>query len=135
MNLKKEKRDETTASRHMSYLTILGTYMTIFGTVLGLVLSWGQLRLAHIESERARRAEPLSYSLEAVDTHYQYEIQKDGASMSIPAPSTRLQVSHGSLHSSLPSVLMGRPCMSWRSFPSRTVGMGALWMSLCLQRP
>ena len=99
MNLKKEKRDETTASRHMSYLTILGTYMTIFGTVLGLVLSWGQLRLAHIESERARRAEPLSYSLEAVDTHYQYEIQKDGASMSIPAPSTRLQVSHGSLHS------------------------------------
>lgn len=52
MNLKKEKRDETTASRHMSYLTILGTYMTIFGTVLGLVLSWGQLRLAHIESER-----------------------------------------------------------------------------------
>ena len=26
MNLKKEKRDETTASRHMSYLTILGTY-------------------------------------------------------------------------------------------------------------
>ena len=60
MNLKKEKRDETTASR---------------------------------------RAEPLSYSLEAVDTHYQYEIQKDGASMSIPAPSTRLQVSHGSLHS------------------------------------
>ena len=92
MNLKKEKRDETTASRHMSYLTILGTYMTIFGTVLGLVLSWGQLRLAHIESERARRAEPLSYSLEAVDTHYQYEIQKDGASMSIPAPSTRLQV-------------------------------------------
>lgn len=40
MNLKKEKRDETTASRHMSYLTILGTYMTIFGTVLGLVLSW-----------------------------------------------------------------------------------------------
>ena len=70
----------------MSYLTILGTYMTIFGTVLGLVLSWGQLRLAHIESERARRAEPLSYSLEAVDTHYQYEIQKDGASMSIPAP-------------------------------------------------
>lgn len=57
MNLKKEKRDETTASRHMSYLTILGTYMTIFGTVLGLVLSWGQLRLAHIESERARRAE------------------------------------------------------------------------------
>lgn len=36
----------------MSYLTILGTYMTIFGTVLGLVLSWGQLRLAHIESER-----------------------------------------------------------------------------------
>lgn len=99
MNLKKEKRDETTASRHMSYLTILGTYMTIFGTVLGLVLSWGQLRLAHIESERARRAEPLSYSLEAVDTHYQYEIQKDGAPMSIPAPSTRLQVSHGSLHS------------------------------------
>lgn len=99
MNLEKEKRDETTASRHMSYLTILGTYMTIFGTVLGLVLSWGQLRLAHIESERARRAEPLSYSLEAVDTHYQYEIQKDGASMSIPAPSTRLQVSHGSLHS------------------------------------
>ena len=90
MNLKKEKRDETTASRHMSYLTILGTYMTIFGTVLGLVLtvlglvlSWGQLRLAHIESERARRAEPLSYSLEAVDTHYQYEIQKDGAPMSI----------------------------------------------------
>ena len=39
MNLKKEKRDETTASRHMSYLTILGTYMTIFGTVLGLVLT------------------------------------------------------------------------------------------------
>ena len=39
MNLKKEKRDETTASRHMSYLTILGTYMTILGTVLGLVLS------------------------------------------------------------------------------------------------
>ena len=125
MNLKKEKRDETTASRHMSYLTILGTYMTIFGTVLGLVLSWGQLRLAHIESERARRAEPLSYSLEAVDTHYQYEIQKDGASRSAMAASTP----------SLPSVLMGRPCMSWRSFPSRTVGMGALWMSLCLQRP
>ena len=51
----------------MSYLTIHGgPIMTIFGTVLGLVLSWGQLRLAHIESERARRAEPLSYSLEAV---------------------------------------------------------------------
>ena len=133
MNLKKEKRDETTASRHMSYLTILGTYMTIFGTVLGLVLSWGQLRLAHIESERARRAEPLSYSLEAVDTHYQYEIQKDGASMSIPAPSYRSAMAAST--PSLPSVLMGRPCMSWRNFPSRTVGMGALWMSLCLQRP
>ena len=132
MNLKKEKRDETTASRHMSYLTILGTYMTIFGTVLGLVLSWGQLRLAHIESERARRAEPLSYSLEAVDTHYQYEIQKDGASMSIPAP---YRSAMAASTPSLPSVLMGRPCMSWRSFPSRTVGMGALWMSLCLQRP
>lgn len=93
MNLKKEKRDETTASRHMSYLTILGTYMTIFGTVLGLVLtvlglvlSWGQLRLAHIESERARRAEPLSYSLEAVDTHYQYEIQKRWGAHVHPSP-------------------------------------------------
>lgn len=135
MNLKKEKRDETTASRHMSYLTILGTYMTIFGTVLGLVLSWGQLRLAHIESERARRAEPLSYSLEAVDTHYQYEIQKDGASMSIPAPSPAYRSAMAASTPSLPSVLMGRPCMSWRNFPSRTVGMGALWMSLCLQRP
>ena len=102
MNLKKEKRDETTASRHMSYLTILGTYMTIFGTVLGLVLSWGQLRLAHIESERARRAEPLSYSLEAVDTHYQYEIQKDGASMSIPAPAYRSAMAAST--PSLPSV-------------------------------
>ena len=38
MNLKKEKRDETTASRHMSYLTILGTYMTIF---LDLILVMG----------------------------------------------------------------------------------------------
>lgn len=56
MNLKKEKRDETTASRHMSYLTILGTYMTIFGTVLGLVLSWGQLRLAHHRVGTGRRA-------------------------------------------------------------------------------
>lgn len=99
MNGKKEKKDEKTTGRHMTYLTILGTYVTILGTILGVPLAWGQLRLAHSESERARRAEPLSYSLEAVDTHYQYEIQKDGASMTIPAPSFRLQVNHGSLHS------------------------------------
>ena len=124
MNLKKEKRDETTASRHMSYLTILGTYMTIFGTVLGLVLtvlglvlSWGQLRLAHIESERARRAEPLGRPCPSQPPPPAYR-----SAMAASTPS-------------LPSVLMGRPCMSWRSFPSRTVGMGALWMSLCLQRP
>lgn len=135
MNLKKEKRDETTASRHMSYLTILGTYMTIFGTVLGLVLSWGQLRLAHIESERARRAEPLSYSLEAVDTHYQYEIQKMGRPCPSQPPPPAYRSAMAASTPSLPSVLMGRPCMSWRSFPSRTVGMGVLWMSLCLQRP
>ena len=94
------------------------------------MLSWGQLRLAHIESERARRAEPLSYSLEAVDTHYQYEIQKDGASMSIPAPSTRLQVSHGSLHSITAICFDGTTMHELAQLPIQTVGMGALWMSL-----
>ena len=37
-------------------------------------------------------------------------------------PSTRLQVSHGSLHSITAICLMGRPCMSWRSFPSGQLG-------------
>ena len=31
MNLKKEKRDETTASRHMSYLTILACWQARHG--------------------------------------------------------------------------------------------------------
>lgn len=75
------------------------TYVTIFGTVLGLLFTWSQLCIAQSEEDRAQRAEPLSYTLTAVDTHYQYAIQAGDTSLSLPAPSLRLQVTHGSLHS------------------------------------
>lgn len=74
-------------------------YVTVLGTILGIMFTWSQLRIAHSAEDRARRAEPLSYTLEAVNTHYQYDIQSNNISASLPAPSFRLQVTHGSLHS------------------------------------
>ena len=76
----------------------LGTYVTVLGTVLGLLLTWSQLRIAENGEERARRAEPLAYTLETVDSKYLYEIRTEQEELSIPAPSLRLEVTHGSLH-------------------------------------
>lgn len=78
--------DSRAASKHRTYITILETYVAILGTILGLVFTWSQLRLSQNEDDRSRRAEPLSYTLEAVNTHYQYDIQQDGVAMSIPHP-------------------------------------------------
>ena len=86
-------------SKHVAYSSILGAYVTVVGTILGIVFTWSQLRIAHSEEDRAQRAEPLAYTLEAVNTHYQYDIQLDDIAASLPAPSFRLQVTHGSLHS------------------------------------
>ena len=91
--------DSRAASKHRTYITILETYVAILGTILGLVFTWSQLRISQNEDDRSRRAEPLSYTLEAVNTHYQYDIQQEGVAMSIPAPSLRLHVTHGSLSS------------------------------------
>ena len=79
-------------------LSRVETYVTILGTVLGLLLTWSQLRIAQSEEERAQRTEPLGYTLQAVDTHYDYEIFRGGETQIISAPSLRLQVTHGSLH-------------------------------------
>lgn len=75
------------------------TYVTILGTVLGLLLTWSQLRIARSEEARAQRTEPLSYTLQAVKTHYEYQVSRDGENQTLSAPSLRLQVTHGSLHS------------------------------------
>ena len=64
----------------------------------GLLLTWSQLRIAENGEERARRAEPLAYTLETVDSKYLYEIRTEQEELSIPAPSLRLEVTHGSLH-------------------------------------
>ena len=85
-------------SRHTTYITVLSTYITIVGTVVGLLFTWSQLRIAQNEEVRARRSEPLAYTLEAVDTHYQYSIQTGSTVAEISAPSLRLRLTHGSLH-------------------------------------
>ena len=74
-------------------------YVTIAGTVVGLVFTGFQVHLALTGEERARRAETLAYTLETVNTHYEYEIQQGDQVVSAPAPSLRLQVTHGSLRS------------------------------------
>lgn len=61
-------------SNRVAHTTIFGTYVTVLGTILGIMFTWSQLRIAHSAEDRARRAEPLSYTLEAVNTHYQYDI-------------------------------------------------------------
>ena len=99
MNGKQDARQGVPASKRIKYITALEIYVTILGTILGTVFAWSQLQIARSEEERSRRAEPLAYTLEAVNTHYQYEISQGGKQISIPAPSLRLQVTHGSLHS------------------------------------
>ena len=90
------KREEAGLQSALSRVEI---YVTILGTVLGLLLTWSQLRIARSEEMRAQRTEPLSYTLQTEDTHYVYEITLEGRSRTVPAPSLRLQVTHGSLHS------------------------------------
>lgn len=99
MKLYPFKNQNRDISRRVARTTILGTYVTVLGTILGIMFTWSQLRIANSAEERAQRAEPLSYTLEAVNTHYQYDIQADDITASFPAPSFRLQVTHGSLHS------------------------------------
>lgn len=90
-----KEREQTDGFRALSRLEL---YVTIVGTILGLLFTWSQLRIARSEEARAQRAEPLSYMLQAVDTHYVYELAVDGSEQTIAAPSLRLQVTHGSLH-------------------------------------
>ena len=99
MNGKQDARQGVSASKRIKYITVLEIYVTILGTILGTIFAWSQLQVAQSEEERSHRAEPLAYTLEAVNTHYQYEISQDGKQLSIPAPSLRLRVTHGSLHS------------------------------------
>ena len=84
-------------SHWLPHLTKLEVCVTVFGTVLGLLLTWSQLRIARSGEERAQREEPLAYTLEAAQSRYEYEIQREGESIRIPAPSLRLKVTHGSL--------------------------------------
>lgn len=79
-------------------LNRLEIYVTIVGTILGMLFTWSQLRIAQSEEERAQRTEPLTYTLQTVNTHYEYEIEQDGEKQTLPAPSLRLKVIHGSLH-------------------------------------
>lgn len=99
MKINHAKNTNQDISRHVAYTTILGTYITVLGTILGIIFTWSQLRIALSAENRARRTEPLAYTLEAVNTHYLYEVQSDNATSSFPAPSFRLQVTHGSLSS------------------------------------
>lgn len=99
MKLHLPKKPDQDISKRVARTNILGTYVTVLGTILGIMLTYSQLRIAHSAEDRARRTEPLSYTLEAVNTHYQYDIQSNNSTTSLPAPSFRLQVTHGSLHS------------------------------------
>lgn len=91
-------RNDGRGASHKSCLAVWGAYVTILGTVMSLVFTWCQLRIAREGEERARRTEPLAYTLEAIDTHYEYEIRQGERAVSVPAPSLRLRVTHGSLH-------------------------------------
>lgn len=117
MSGKNEKKSGDSLSGHMSFANILGTYAALAGTLFGLFFTKSQLRIAESEEARARRAEPLAYTLEAVDTHYQYEIQWDGGAASIPAPAYRLRVSHGSLRSVTAISFDGREFHELRTLP------------------
>lgn len=117
MSGKNEKKSGDSLSGHMSFANILGTYAALAGTLFGLFFTRSQLRIAESEEARARRAEPLAYTLEAVDTHYQYEIQWDGGAASIPAPAYRLRVSHGSLRSVTAISFDGREFHELRTLP------------------
>ena len=72
MNGKQDARQGVSASKRIKYITVLEIYVTILGTVLGTIFAWSQLQIAQSEEERSHRAEPLAYTLEAVNTHYQY---------------------------------------------------------------
>lgn len=99
MKIDRTKSPKQKLSERVAHSTIRQAYVTIIGTILGVVLTWSQVSIAISEESRARRTEPLAYTLEAVDTHYQYEVQSDDDTVSFPAPSLRLRVTHGSLHS------------------------------------
>ena len=74
------------------------TYLTILFTVIGLLFSWSQLRLAQTQTELALRGEPLGYELSFTPSGYNYAISREGETLSVPAASLRLQVTHGNLH-------------------------------------
>lgn len=92
------KNNTTVRSKRESRLALWGAYVTILGTIVGLIFTWCQLRIAREEEERARRTEPLSYTLETINTHYEYVIRQGEQTVSVPAPTLRLRVTHGSLH-------------------------------------
>lgn len=92
------KNEKAAPAKKRSRVTAWNAYVTILGTILGLVFTFSQVCIAWEGEERARRVEPLAYTLDAVDTHYEYEIQRGEQTISVPAPSLRLQVTHGSLH-------------------------------------
>ena len=58
----------------------------IFCAVFGILLTLSQISIAMTSYQLAARAEALSFQLQAVEGHYQYEIIEDGNISSIPAP-------------------------------------------------
>lgn len=131
MKLYPPKNQNRDISRRVARTTILGTYVTVLGTILGIMFTWSQLRIANSAEDRAQRAEPLSYTLEAVNTHYQYDIQADDITASFPAPSFRLQVT---MEASIPLPrfpLMEMNSISCPASRYRTAGSIVPWISRC----
>lgn len=92
----------------------------IFCAVFGILLTLSQISIAMTSYQLAARAEALSFQLQAVEGHYQYEIIEDGNISSIPAPSLRLSVEHGALRAVTLIQTDGVMCPSVSTLPMQS---------------
>ena len=88
--------------------------------VCGVFLTMSQISIARTTAKQAARAEALSFQLQAVEGHYQYEIIEDGNTCTIPAPSLRLSVEHGALRAVTVIQTDGVMCPSVSTLPMQS---------------